>query len=99
MVCEASILLLGLLVQDQVDQVKSGKQSWWELDVLDHGLGGVVLGVDWVCSCEDSSSCVQGANDASLGHRDGLLLHRLVQNIASILVHFVELVDTANTTV
>jgi len=98
-VCEATVIRLGLLVQDEVDQVEPGEECGWKLDVLDDGKFGVILRVDRIRGSQNRSSSVQGANDASFGDGDSLLLHGLVKDHTSVVVHLVELIDAADATV
>mmetsp|Transcript_8350 Transcript_8350/g.18191 ORF Transcript_8350/g.18191 Transcript_8350/m.18191 type:complete len:313 (-) Transcript_8350:1741-2679(-) len=69
--------LVGL-VEHQIDEVESREERGGQVDVLDDGALGVVLRVDGVGGGEDRGARVEGADDARLGHRDRLLLHRLV---------------------
>lgn len=99
MICETAVVRLCLLVQDQVNQVKSGEERGWQLDVLDDGEFGVILGMDRVSSGQDRGSGVQGANDTGFGNGDGLLLHGFVKNHTSVIIHFIELINAADTAI
>lgn len=68
MVGQAAIASLALLVQDQIDKVKAGKKSGWEVDISDNGLLGVVFGFDWVGSGQDCSAGIKCADNTSLSH-------------------------------
>ena len=99
MVGKTSVRSLRLLVQDQVDQIKSGQKRRWELNVLDHGKLRLIFGVDGIGGGKNGCTGVKRADDTSLGYRDGLLLHGLMENDTRIVVHLVKLIDTANSTV
>mmetsp|Transcript_645 Transcript_645/g.1217 ORF Transcript_645/g.1217 Transcript_645/m.1217 type:complete len:225 (+) Transcript_645:775-1449(+) len=59
----------------------------------------VVTAVDRVGCGEDGSSRIERGRDSSLGNRNGLLLHDLVDIGPVSLVHLVELINAANTRV
>eukprot|EP00965_Chrysotila_dentata_P024341 806235-Pleurochrysis_carterae.AAC.2 len=72
------VRLVRVLRPHQIDEVESREERGGQVDVLDDGALGVVLRVDGVGGGEDRGARVEGADDARLGHRDRLLLHRLV---------------------
>lgn len=52
-----------------------------------------------VGSSQDRSPSIQGGVNTSLGNRDGLLLHSLVNGGLILDVHLVELIDAADSVV
>lgn len=99
MVGEAPILGLSLLVEDKINEIESGEESWRQLNVLNHTEFRVVLRVDRVGSGEDGRASIECANDASFSYRDSLLLHGFVKDCTRVVVHLVELIDTADTAI
>ena len=99
MVCKTAILSLCLLIEDEVDEVESGEQRRWELDVLNHTKLRVVLRVDRIGSGKDSCASVECADDTCFGNRDSLLFHGFVEDCARVIVHLVELIDAADAAV
>ena len=69
------------------------------MDVLDNRFSCIIFRSNWICRCEDSSSGVELTHDTGFGNRDGLLLHGLMEDGTAIFVHFVELIDAADTLV
>lgn len=68
MICQSPVRGFTLLVEHQIDEVKSGEESRRQLDVVDHGELRVVLGIDRVGCGQDSRSGIQGANNARFGN-------------------------------
>mmetsp|Transcript_9963 Transcript_9963/g.34343 ORF Transcript_9963/g.34343 Transcript_9963/m.34343 type:complete len:354 (-) Transcript_9963:2072-3133(-) len=87
------------LVQDQEDQVEPGQQRRGQPQVLHDALVWVVPGPSGVGAGQDAGPRVQRTDDPSLGQRDGLLLHGLVEGIPGVVRHLVKLVDAAHTEV
>lgn len=67
-------------IEDKEDEVKSRKQRVRQFYVLDDSLVLIPLRLDRVGSGQDRGTCVQLADDASLGDAQGLLFHHLVQH-------------------
>ena len=67
MVGKSSVGGFVLFVQNQVDEVKSGQESWWKPDVVDDRELGVILTLDGVCGSKDGGTSVKSTDDTSLG--------------------------------
>jgi len=87
------------MVKNQVNQVESGEESWRQFDVFNDWFLGVVFAFDGVRSGENSCSRVQGTDDTGFGDGDSLLLHGFVKDVSGVIVHFIEFIDAADTTV
>lgn len=61
------------LVENEVEEVESGDEGWWEINVLGDGLFTVVFRADGVGCCQDGCSSIEGRDDTCLGYGDGLL--------------------------
>lgn len=61
------------LVQHEVEQIESGDERWWEINVLGDGPLEVVLGADWVGSGENRGTGIECGDNPSLGDRNSLL--------------------------
>ena len=96
---EATIVCIGLPIKDQIDQIKSREQGRWKPDVIDYGEFRVILGVNRVGGRKDCGPCIQGTDNTSFSNGYSLLLHGFMKDHASAVIHFVELVDAANTAV
>lgn len=88
---------LGLaLVQQDEDEVETRHQSCWQVDVLVDGFLLVVASVEGVGSSKNGGSGVERGSYAGLGDGDSLLLHDFVDGCAVEFLHFVELVNAAD---
>ena len=96
---ESSIGCLRLLIENKVNQVESWEEGWWHLHIFNNRHAWIVFRLDWICSCQDCGSCIEGANDTSLGDGNSLLLHGLMKNNSGVIIHFVELINAANTSI
>lgn len=99
MISQAPIMGVALLVKNQVNQVKTRKQSRWELDVVDHTQFRVILGVHWVGGSKNGCSRIQGTDYASLSNRNSLLFHGFVKNHSGAIIHLIEFINAANASV
>lgn len=70
-----------------------------KVNVVNDGLVLAPLRLDRVGSGKNGGAGVQLADDACFGDTQCLLLHHLVQHTASRVVHFVKLVNAADTIV
>ena len=92
-----ALILDGVdLVLDDADAVEAREDGLGELHILGEGDGGVVAALDGVGGGDHRAPRAQRRGDPSLGDRDGLLLHGLVDRGAVGVVHLVELVDQAD---
>ena len=86
----------GRLVEHEEEDIETGKEGGGEVDILDGGESWVVTAVEGVGGCEDGCASVEGGGDACFRDGDGLLFHDFVDRGAVSVVHFVELVYTAD---
>mmetsp|Transcript_57710 Transcript_57710/g.135452 ORF Transcript_57710/g.135452 Transcript_57710/m.135452 type:complete len:624 (-) Transcript_57710:224-2095(-) len=92
-----ALVTLGVThVADDEDQVEARQDRALEVDVLDGGLHVVVAAEGGVGGGEHGGARVEHCCDPSLGHTDGLLLHRLVDRHLVLDVHLIELIDAAD---
>jgi hypothetical protein len=82
-------------IQHEEDEIEPREQTGREVDILNNRFFRIVLRVYRVGSCEYGSAGVELTDDACLGDGDGLLLHRLEQYRATILIHLVKFIDAA----
>ena len=87
------------LVQQEEDVIEPRHQGSWQVDVLMHTDLGVVSSVQRVCGSKNGGPGVQTRDDTSLGDRNSLLLHHLVDVGPVSLVHLVKLIDATDTKV
>src|SRR5579859_146489 len=62
-------------------------------------LSYVVLAVDWIRGSNDATTSVERSVNTGFGDGDSLLFHDLVDCDSIYVAHFVELVDTDNSSV
>ena len=86
----------GRLVEHEEEDVETGEEGGGKVDVLNGGESWVVTAVEGVGGCEDGCASVEGGGDACFGNGDGLLFHDFVDRGTVSIVHFVELVYTAD---
>lgn len=89
------VVLVGLVKQDE-NQVEPREEGRGQVDVLVDCLLLVVPAVEGIGRSKDRGSGVEGGGDARLGDGDCLLLHNLVDGCPVELIHFVELVNAAD---
>lgn len=90
---------LILWVQNQEDQIETRQKCVGQLNIIDDVLALVPLRLGRIGSCQNGCACIQLTNDACFGNTQGLLLHYLVQDTASRIIHLIELIDTTDTVV
>ena len=83
-------------VLDDAEDIEARQDGIGQFDVVRERPGGVVPPPDRVRGRHDGAPRLQRRHDARLGDGDGLLLHRLVDGHAVLVVHLVELVDEAD---
>ena len=76
-----------------------GQQGVGQLDILHDGFLSIPLTVHGVGGGQEGGPGVQLADDPRLGDGQGLLFHHLVQNGPRTVIHFIELVYTAHSSV
>ena len=94
-----NVILLVVLVLNDVDHVETRQDRGLKVNVLARGLEVVVSPENWVGRGEHGGSRVQNGGNASLGDRNGLLLHGLVNGNTVVLSHLVKLINAHHTTV
>ena len=99
MFCQFPVVGLIDAVENQVDEIETTEECWWEVDVLRHRQVRIVSATDWIGGGQDTGSGVQRRDDSRFGDGDGLLLHDFVQDRAGRIIHLVEFVDAADTAV
>ena len=99
MVGESSVTSFVLLVKHKVNEIESGQQGWRKFNVVDDRHLWIILRVDWIGSSQDCCSSIQRTDDSSLGNRDSLLLHGLMKNYSGVVVHLIELINAADTSI
>ena len=57
----------------------------------------VVSAVERVGGCEDGGSGVESGDDTCLSDGDSLLLHNLMDSCSVTRIHFIKLINTADT--
>jgi hypothetical protein len=77
---ELAVRRLLNAVKHQVHQIESAQQRGRQINVLRHWQVGVVLATDRVGRSKNGRSGVESGDDASLGDRDGLLLHDFMED-------------------
>ena len=82
-------------ILDDAEHVKAGQDRLCQLYVLLERHRRVVPPADRVRRRDNGASCLERGDDAGLGYRDGLLLHRFVYRGAVPIIHLVKLVDQA----
>mmetsp|Transcript_7151 Transcript_7151/g.18603 ORF Transcript_7151/g.18603 Transcript_7151/m.18603 type:complete len:462 (-) Transcript_7151:622-2007(-) len=86
-------------VTQDAGHVEPREDRLGELHVVGEGERRLVPPVDGVGRRNHRAARLQRGDDASLGYGDALLLHRLVDRRAVLVVHLVELVDQAHAAV
>ena len=86
-------------IPDNEDRVEAGQNRSLEVDLLGRMLQVVVSALKRVGGGQDRGTRVEDRCDASLGDRDGLLLHCLVDGNTVLRPHLVELIDADNSTI
>lgn len=81
------------------DVVEPGEDGGLEIDLFGSVLEVVVSAEERIGSCEDRSSRVEDRGDTCLGDGDRLLLHCFVDSYSVLGSHFVELVNTYDTSI
>ncbi|KAF1752893.1 hypothetical protein GCK72_019448 [Caenorhabditis remanei] len=71
----------------------------WEINILFNRAVRIISSISWVSGGDDSSTCIQSGHDTSLGNRDGLLLHNLMNSSSVVIHHLIKLIDTADSTI
>eukprot|EP00354_Favella_ehrenbergii_P002548 CAMPEP_0170463488 /NCGR_PEP_ID=MMETSP0123-20130129/8581_1 /TAXON_ID=182087 /ORGANISM="Favella ehrenbergii, Strain Fehren 1" /LENGTH=127 /DNA_ID=CAMNT_0010728933 /DNA_START=891 /DNA_END=1274 /DNA_ORIENTATION=+ len=99
MVRDLEVIIVFLLVEDNEEEVETRHDRRRDVDVEAERLRAVVAASYGVRRGQDRGASIEGGVDASLGNRDGLLLHGLVNGHLVLHVHLIELVDTADTVV
>merc|ERR1711920_175117 len=93
MIRKALVLDWIRFVTKHAEHIKAAKNRVGKADVLREGLLWVVPTLHRVSHSNDCATGLQRRDDSSFGNGDCLLLHRLVDRGAVLIVHFVELVD------
>ena len=93
---ELGITVLVDLVEQQEDDVKSGKDRGLQVEIVDERLFHVVLGIDGISRCQNACSRIQRGDDPRFGNGYRLLLHDLVQDGPRGITHLVKLVNAAD---
>mmetsp|Transcript_32058 Transcript_32058/g.83970 ORF Transcript_32058/g.83970 Transcript_32058/m.83970 type:complete len:372 (+) Transcript_32058:804-1919(+) len=83
-------------VLHHAENVESRNDGLCEVDVLCKRERRLVLSLDGVGGRDDGAPRLERGDDAGFGDRDGLLLHRLVDRGAVLVVHLVKLINQAD---
>lgn len=75
-----AVALRGEVVQDDKEEVESGEQGVWEVDIAREGLILVVGAVQRVGCGDHTAAGVEGGLNACLGDCHCLLLHHLIRH-------------------
>ena len=90
--------LVGLIANNE-EQVESRHDWRCEVQVMLQGLGLVVSSENWISCSQDTRTGIQCGMHSCFGNRYSLLLHGLVDCCLILQVHFIELINTADTVI
>ena len=86
-----------LLVSNQPYQVKSGKQSGGQVNIILNATLHVITSIGRISSRQNAGPGIQSGQDTGLGNGNCLLFHHLVDGGSVTFVHFVELINATHT--
>ena len=98
MICSESIRSFSSSGVSRTNQIEPTQQTWRHFDVLRYSFASIVVSSGRIRSRQNRNSRRKCANDSSFRDGDGLLLHRLQQNLL-FASHFIEFVDAAQASV
>mmetsp|Transcript_17720 Transcript_17720/g.39279 ORF Transcript_17720/g.39279 Transcript_17720/m.39279 type:complete len:231 (+) Transcript_17720:1575-2267(+) len=96
MTANGAIELLVTDVADQKDKIETTQNGGHEINVLTSRLEVIISTKHGVGRGKDTRSTIKYGGNASLGHRDGLLFHRLVNGDSIRGPHLIELIYADN---
>jgi hypothetical protein len=86
-------------ISHYLHNIETRKDGVWEVDVISKAQRVVVSSLERVGGCNYAASCSQLGDDACFGDGDCLLLHCLVDWCSIVVVHLIELVNKAYSTI
>lgn len=96
---DVEVLFIALLINDYKEEIKTTHNRCGDLHIIIKRACSIVSAVYWVSSCQDRGAGVESGMDTSLGDRDSLLLHGLMNSSLVFRIHFIELIDATDTVV
>ena len=96
---DESVSLVVDVVGDDEKEVETGEERVGEGDVLVRVLVHVVLSVDGVGGSDNGASSIERRVDSSFGDGDSLLFHNFVNGDSINLGHFIEFINTDNSSI
>ena len=97
--CNHEVTFFLLLVADDKEEVEAGHDRGTDVNVESERPRPVITTMDWISCRKDRGSSVQGGMNASLGDRDCLLLHGLMDGCLILDIHLIELINAADAVV
>lgn len=86
-----------MLVKQKEEQIKSGEESWRQINVLMGFQVEIVAAVLGVSCGEDGCPSVETSGDTGFSDGDCLLFHDFVDVGTVTFVHFIEFINSADT--
>ena len=96
---DVEVILIFLLVKDDEEKIETRHNGGGDVHVVSKRFRAIVSASVGISSGQDRGTSVESGMDTSLGDRDGLLLHGLVNSNLILDIHLVELVNTADTVI